>query len=338
MRREPFAGRVVAIEEHFWNAGFAAHSGEPKNARPASTRERLEDFGGIRLREMDDVGIDVQVISHVPPGGQRLPADIAVSACRTVNDHLARSIAIAPDRFAGFAALPTADPSAAADELRRTVEELGFKGAMLHGLSNGRFMDDRDFWPIFAQAEALDVPIYLHPAQTDPTVSEIYYGAYARTHPMLARTAWGFGVETGTQAIRLVLSGVFEAHPGLKIILGHLGESIPFQLARIDEALSRPGNEAISFATVFRKNFYVTTSGFFSDPALRCCIDELGLERVLFAVDWPAVHNRAGVDWLSAFPLDPAGKAKIFSGNADALLRLGMSKDTQRPASAGRLR
>ncbi len=333
MRREPLPGRVVAIEEHFWNADFAAHSGEPKNARPSSTRERLEDFGGIRLREMDDVGIDVQVISHVPPGGQRLPADIAVTACRTVNDDLARSIAIAPDRFAAFAALPTADPSAAADELRRTVEELGFKGAMLHGLSNGRFMDDRNFWPIFARAEALDAPIYLHPAQPDPTVSEIYYGAYAKTHPMLARTAWGFGVETGTQAMRLVLSGLFQAHPDLKIILGHLGEGITFQLARIDEALSRPGNEAISFATVFRKNFYITTSGFFSDPALRCCIEELGVEHILFAVDWPAVSNKAGVDWLSAFPLDPAEKAKIFSGNADTLLRLGTSK--VRAASSG---
>ena len=332
MLRKPLPYRVVAIEEHFWNARFAAQSGEPKNARPSAVRERLEDFGGIRLCEMDEAGIDVQVISHVPPGGQRLSVEIAVSACRAANDDLARSIAVAPERFAAFAALPTVDPSAAADELRRVVEELGFKGAMLHGLSNGRFLDDRDFWPIYAQAEALDIPIYLHPAQPDPTVSAIYYGTYAKTHPMLARTAWGFGVETGTQAIRFVLSGMFEAYPNLKIVLGHLGEGIPFQLARIDEALSRPGNDSISFAKVFRKNFYVTTSGFFSDPALRCCIEELGVERILFAVDWPAVQNKPGVDWLSAFPLDPDGKAKILGGNSDALLRLS---EPRRAAASG---
>jgi predicted TIM-barrel fold metal-dependent hydrolase len=166
------------------------------------------------------------------------------------------------------------------------------------------------------------VPIYLHPALPDPTVAEAYYGTYAQSHPAFSRAAWGFAVETGTQAIRLILSGLFDHHPDLQIILGHLGEGIPFFLTRIDASLSRPGNAPSDFAAVFRRNFHVTTSGFFSDAALRCCIEELGVARILFAVDWPYVSNPAGVAWMAAMDLPPNDKARILGGNAIALLRL----------------
>jgi 2,3-dihydroxybenzoate decarboxylase len=235
---------------------------------------------------------------------------------------LAAAVASRPDRFAAFAALPTALPEAAADELQRCVER-GFKGAMLHGLSNGEFLDLKKFWPIFARAEALDVPIYLHPSHPHPAVAEAYYKDYANDFPMIARPAWGYTVEAGTQAVRLIVSGVFERHPGLKIILGHLGESLPFQLWRIDQALSRPGQKSISFRSIFSQNFWVTTSGFFSTPALDCCIAELGVERILFAVDWPFVSDSApAVSWLKSTRLSASDQAKILGENSRRLLKL----------------
>lgn len=314
--------RVIAIEEHFWSRDFAAHFSGPRAERSPDLMRRLEDFAELRLADLDEAGIDVQVISHAPPGGQRLNPDTAVAACRNVNDALAAIVCAAPDRFAGFATLPQAHPEAAADELQRCVEELGFRGAMMFGITDGKFLDERRFWAIYARAEKLRVPVYLHPSMPHPEVRDIYYGTYANSHPALLGAAWGFGIETGTLGIRMVLSGVFEAYPELQVILGHLGEGITFQLARIDEALSRPGNEPSDFAATFRRNVHITTSGFFSDSALRCCIEEMGSDRILFAVDWPFVSNADGVNWLRAFPTDPATRAKIFAGNAGRLLSL----------------
>lgn len=314
---------VIAIEEHFMHPSLSAHFPPGALAQPPSIGDRLFDFMGVRIEEMDAAGIDRQVLSHQSPGTQRLPPGSAVEVCRAVNDALAAAIREAPDRFSGFAMVPTtAAADAAADELQRAVEELGLAGAMIHGPSAGRFVDEPDFWPIFARAERLGVPVYLHPALPDRAVTAAYYGAYAESHPAFVRSAWGFGVETGTQAVRLVLSGLFEAHPGLQVILGHLGEGIPFLLGRIDESLSRPGNRPSDFAGVFRRNFHVTTSGFFSDAALRCCLEELGAGRVLFAVDWPYVRNEEGTEWLRAFDLGPGDKARLLGGNAARLLRL----------------
>lgn len=312
---------IVALEEHFMHPTLAGYLG-PAADPPPNIKKRLFDFTGIRIEEMDAAGIDMQVLSHQSPGSQRLSENIAVEACRNVNDALAAVIREVPGRFAGFAMIPTMLPQAAADELSRSVEELGLKGAMIHGLSRGRFTDAEDFWPIYERAAALDVPIYLHPALPDKSVTASYYAPYDETHPALVKAAWGFGVETGTQAVRLILSGVFEKHPDLKIILGHLGEAIPFLLPRIDEALSRPENAPASFADVFRNNFYITTSGFFSDTALQCCLETMGPDHVLFAIDWPYVSNTEGVNWLRNSPLDTATKTAIFQGNAKRLLRI----------------
>jgi 2,3-dihydroxybenzoate decarboxylase len=313
---------VIALEEHYLDEEMASHFTGAEARRAPDVEKRLLDLGELRLKEMDEAGIDVQVLSHQSPSGQKLPADVAVAVARRANDRLAAAIAAHPTRFAGFAALPTADPEAAADELERTVAELGFKGAMIHGLADGQFVDAKRFWPIFARAEKLDVPVYLHPAVPHPQVMEAYYKDYAEDFPMVTRAAWGYTVETATQAIRLVLSGVFEAHPKLKIILGHLGETLPFLVWRVDHALARPGQKSISFRNVFCNNFYITTSGNFSTPALLCCVMEMGVNRILFAVDYPFVANPPATRWMDNVPLSEADKGKILSANAQRLLRM----------------
>jgi predicted TIM-barrel fold metal-dependent hydrolase len=312
---------VIALEEHYYDRELVATFDGPEGRAP-ETRRRLDDLGDLRIKEMDEAGIDVQVISHGAPSTQRLDAETAVRLARNVNDRLAQAIAEYPDRFAAFAALPTPDPKAAADELERTVTQLGFKGAMVHGLTNGVFFDDKRFWPIFERAQALDVPLYVHPAVPHSAVVEVYYQDYLADFPTLRTAAWGFTVETATQGIRLVLSGVFDAYPDVKIILGHMGEGLPFLLWRIDHALSRPGNRSVSFREQFSQHFYITTSGNFSTPALLCSMMELGVDRILFSVDWPFVPNIPGTKWMNELQFSAEDKIKILSGNAKRLLKM----------------
>ena len=314
---------VVALEEHYWDAEVATHFKErgPEMRNP-DMLERLNDLGELRLKEMDEAGIDLQVLSHGAPALQRIEADTAVALARRANDRLQQAILKHPARFAGFAVLPTADPKAAADELERAVTRLGFKGAMIHGLSHNVFLDDKRFWPIFERAQALDVPIYMHPAVPHKAVIEAYYKDYIDQYPSLMTAAWGFGVETATQGIRMVLSGMFEAYPRLKIILGHLGEGLPFYLWRINMALGRQGNRSTPFRDTFREHFWITTSGAFSTAALLCCVMEMGADRILFSVDYPFVPNPPGVKWMETVPLSLEDRAKILNGNAKRLLKL----------------
>jgi predicted TIM-barrel fold metal-dependent hydrolase len=313
---------VIALEEHYWDAELAKHFTGIEAGRPGPIADRLHDLGDLRLKEMDAANIDIQVLSHGAPSTQKLAAEVAAEVTRGVNDRLAAACARHPTRFAGFAALPTAVPAAAADELERCVTKLGFKGAMIHGMANGVFMDDKRFWPIYERAEKLDVPLYMHPGVPDPRVMEAYYNDYAKDFPMVVRAAWGYTVETATLGIRMVLSGVFEKYPKLKIILGHLGETLPFLVWRIDMALARPGQESVSFRDVFCNNFWITTSGNFSNPALLCCVQEMGVDRILFAVDYPFVANPPATDWMATVPLCDEDKAKILSGNAKRLLKM----------------
>ena len=271
---------------------------------------------------MDEVGIDIQVLSHSAPATQRLDADTAPAVARAANDRLRETVRGSNGRFEAFAVLPSANPRAAADELERAVTKLGFKGAMIHGLTNGKFIDGPEFWPIFERAQALDVPIYIHPAVPHPAVVDAYYRDYLKEFPGLLTAAWGFTVETATQGIRLVLSGVFDQYPGLKIIMGHLGESLPFSAWRIDMALARQGNRKSAFRDTFRQHFWITTSGNFSTPALLCSMLEMGADRILFSVDYPFVPNPPGVRWMEQVPIAPADRDKILSGNAKTLLKL----------------
>lgn len=311
---------VIALEEHYWDAEMAGYF--PAGENKSHVSGLLSEIGDVRLRSMDEAGIDIQVLSHGAPAAQKLSPDIAVELTRRVNDRLAEACARYPSRFAAFAALPTPVPDKAAQELERCVTELGFKGAMIHGLTNGLFIDDKRFWPIFEVAERLDVPIYLHPSVPHPEVTKHYYDDYAREFPTVIRPAWGFTVETATQAIRLILSRALEKYTKLQLILGHFGEALPFLMWRIDQALARPGQNSLSFRDQFCRHFHVTTSGNFSTPALICTMLELGIDRIMFSVDYPYVANRDGMDWIEKLQLSPGDKSKLVGDNARRLLKL----------------
>jgi 2,3-dihydroxybenzoate decarboxylase len=317
----PGKQRIVAIEEHFWIPELRDRYTGPRGISVHTPAKQLDDLGELRLRDMDAAGIDVQVISHMQPGTQIFDAETAVAMARKANDALYRATQAHPTRFAGFAELPTVDPKAAADELERAVARLGFKGALVNGLTAGAFLDEKRFWCIFERAQALDVPIYFHPSIPHRAVTEAYYGDYRRDEFPFLSVVWGFTAETALQAIRLVVSGVFEAYPRLKIILGHLGETIPFTLWRCDWLLEHVGGRP-GFADAFRQHFYLTTSGNFQQSALACSITELGIDRILFAVDYPYNSNAPAVEFVQAAPVNDADKAKILHGNADRLLRL----------------
>jgi 2,3-dihydroxybenzoate decarboxylase len=316
--------QVIAIEEHYLDKEVDTYIGG-KGGGASKTKQRLEDLGAERVAEMDKAGIDIQVLSHCPPGAQAFSPEDAARLGPAVNDRLHQFVTSNPSRFAAFATLPLRDPAAAANELERAVTKLGFKGAMVHGLTDGLFIDDKRFWPIFERAEALDVPIYVHPAHPHPAVVEAYYKDYVKTYPGILTSGWGFTVETATAGVRLVLSGVFSKHPKLKILLGHLGESLPFSLWRIDAGVSRaagPDGQGMAFRDLFREHFWITTSGNFSTPALMCCIMEMGTDRILFGVDWPYVENVPGTKWMDELPISPEDKEKIYCGNARKLLRM----------------
>jgi 2,3-dihydroxybenzoate decarboxylase len=321
MTEKPY---IIALEEHYHDPDVVAAMGPKMEGRKNDyVRTRLDDLGALRLKEMEEAGVDFQVLSQGAPSTQRFSGEAAVKIARQANDRLHAVVEANPKRFAAFAALPTDEPKAAADELERAVHKLGFVGAMVHGLCNNVFFDDKRFWPIFERAQALDVPLYLHPAQPHPAVLEAYFKDYAPRHPMFPLAAWGFTMETATLAIRLVLSGVFDAYPNVKLILGHLGETVPFLSWRIDMALSRDGEHAKGFREKFMRHFYITTSGFFSNNALRCCIEEMGIDRIMFSIDYPFVENKMGTRWaFEQLDLAPADKEKLLSGNARRILKL----------------
>ncbi len=313
--------RVIALEEHYWDKEVATHFDSPEG-RPGPLRDRLDDLGALRIKEMDSAGIDVQVLSQGAPGTHRMDAGLAVPLARRANDRLAETVRAHPTRFAGFATLPAVDPQAAADELERTVTQHGFKGAMVHGLTQGEFIDLKKYWPIFARAQALDVPIYVHPAIPHKAVVDAYYKDYLQDFPYILTAGWGFTVETATQCIRLVLSGMFEEYPRLKILVGHMGEGLPFLLWRISQALSREGKKTRPVREIFREHFWITTSGNFSTAALLCSMMEMGSDRILFSVDYPFVENAPGTAWMEHVPIATEDYKKIMSGNAERLLKM----------------
>jgi predicted TIM-barrel fold metal-dependent hydrolase len=308
--------KIIAVEEHFWTPKIRDLYSGRHMLKSAERARKLVDLGETRIREMDEAGIDLQVLSLVQPGVQVFDAESAIALARENNDALHETIRSNPERFAGFAAIPTAEPKAAADELDRAVTEYGFKGAMVCGLTNGRFLDEKAYWCIFERAQALDVPIFLHPAIPHDLVIEAYF----KDHPVLFGAAWGFAVETATHAARLILSGVFDAYPNLKIILGHFGEGLPFFSWRSDKVIGRSAGLNNRFKEYVQRNFYFTTSADFSYPAMMCCLLEVGADRVMFAVDWPYGSNGAAVDYIRRAPISEDDKQKIFHRNAQRIL------------------
>jgi predicted TIM-barrel fold metal-dependent hydrolase len=317
--------RTIALEEHFWTPELAA----PPGTGPLATwgqrvDDQLRDLGQARLADMDANGIDLQVISHAAPAAQGLAGAQGITRAREANDRLAAAVRAHPDRFAGFATLPTADPRAAAAELGRAVHDLGLIGALVNSTlgSNGTFLDDSRYEPLLDRFERLDVPLYLHPAPPSAALREaLYHGLPPAVAGRLATGAWGWHAEAGLHVLRMIATGVFDRHPGLRLIVGHCGEMVPFMLDRID-AMLRPDSIALKPSEYFSRNIWVTTSGLFSLPPVLCTVQVLGVDRVLFSVDYPFGDNAAGRALLDTLPLAPADKAKIACGNAERVLGL----------------
>jgi len=319
--------RTIALEEHFWTPALAA---APGTGPLAMWGERvdglLRDLGETRLADMDANGIDFQVISHVSPAAQGLSADAAVARAREANDLLALAVRAQPDRLGGFATLPTVSPRAAADELSRCRGELGMLGALVGSTlgSNEAFLDDPRFDVLLARFESLDVPLYLHPAPPSAALRAVLFsGLPPAVAGRLATGAWGWHAEAGLHVLRLIATGVFDRYPGLRLIVGHCGEMIPFMLDRIDAML--PMGSLAAASEYVRRNVWVTTSGMFTLPPVMCTVQVMGVERVMFSVDYPFGRNSEGRALLDALPsvLDASDVAKIAGENAARVLGLG---------------
>lgn len=316
----------IGLEEHFLSPALTEIGAQSDSiAQPAVWAEasrKLLDLFDERISDMDACGLDRQVLSLVAPGieGDTDPK-LAVERAITVNDFLADAIRERPDRFGGFAALPLQDPARAAAELERAVVDLGFHGALINAHSNGRYLDDPAFRVVWAQAEALDVPLYIHPAH-GVDVPHTFTG-----HPQLVGPLWSWGMDTATHALRLIFGGVFDDFPRAKLLLGHLGETLPYVLWRLDSRWGYHKHHGISLkrelpSEYIRSNFYVTMSGVYSDEPLRCAIDALGIEHVLFATDYPFEELTVACDFMEEAKLSPQERELIAHGNAQRLLRV----------------
>lgn len=323
--------KVVALEEHFitdrmmaaWSSLDAAHRDPNVGEFDADKiRARLHDLADLRLQAMDNAGVDVQVLSLCPPATQSLEPDEAVPLAKEVNDLIARTVQHRPDRFQGFATLPTCAPEAAADELRRAVNSLHLRGALLAGRTRERNFDHPDSWPIYQAAAELRVPLYLHPQTPVSAVRQAYYSGYDDAlNVNFATFGWGWHIETGIQAVRLILSGALDRFPDLQIILGHWGEMVPFYLERIEKmsdfakGLQRPIGDYV------RQNFYVTPSGMLSPTYLTWAKQIMGMDRIMFATDYPFViaPGRAARDFLTNAALTAEEKEKVASKNWEQL-------------------
>jgi 2,3-dihydroxybenzoate decarboxylase len=325
------AFKKIAIEEHWAyealgkvRQGYDARVKSPLKMTPeffSNYGKRVGDFENLRLPAMDENGIMMQIIATGSPGVQGvIERDQAVSLAKEVNDLQAKIIAKHPSRFAGLAALPLQDPKAAADELERAVTKLRFRGAMIQGHCNGEYLDQQKFWVVWERAAALDVPLYLH--ITDPASDQIkIYDGY----PDLLGASWGWVVEAATHSLRIVYSGVFDAFPKATLILGHMGEMLPYILARLDEGYDqavkvRKLKKPISSYVL--ENIMVTTSGWFRPPTLRCAVDAMGADRVLFATDYPFVDTDLAVKMVEDTPLSDREKESIYYLNAKRVFKL----------------
>ena len=322
--------KIIGLEEHFVTAPVLAawEAVEPRwqdlslmPSRDGATGHRLADLGPDRRVAMADVGVDVQVLSLSTPGVQNLSPEQAVALQTETNDALAQRVQSNPDHFQGFATLATPAPDRAAEELRRAVTTLGLDGAMLFGRTRDRHLDHRDNWVIFEAAAELNAPLYLHPQSPEPAVRAAYYDGFdPTTNAALATHGVGWHYETGVQLLRLMVAGVFDRFPELRVITGHWGEMLAFYLDRIDQLtnmakLSRKPSE------YFRSNVFVTPSGILSQRYLRWAIEVIGVDRILFAADYPFVPlpSEAARSFLADSDLAAADRNLVASGNWERL-------------------
>ncbi len=320
----------IGLEEHFAlpetledSKGFLGEAVWPELKR------RLLDIQDYRLREMDQNGMHMMLLSLNAPAVQGIAdARKALDLARRANDFLAEEVRKRPERFQGLAALPMQDAEAAGRELRRCVRELGFRGALVNGFSqigdpdSMVYLDDARYRGFWSECEKLDVPFYLHPRNPLPSAAQIYAG-----HPWLLGPTWAFAQETAVHALRLMASGLFDAHPRLQIVLGHMGEGLPFGLWRCDNRNAWTGQPPRypakrKFADYFRQNFHVTTAGNLSTPALIATLLEVGADRVLFSTDWPFENIDHAARWFDQLPISEDDRRKIGRLNAARLFKL----------------
>lgn len=319
------------LADGYDDPGFRSLWGFYSGASPRATAlfERIQDLGERRLHDMDSTGIAKQILSLTAPGVQVFDAAEATALARSSNDQLADAIRKHPDRFSGLAAIAPQDPAAAAKELERGVRRLGLKGAIVNSHTRGEYLDDPKFWAIFEAAEALNVPVYIHP--TTPPKSMI--------EPFLARgldgAIFGFAVETGLHLLRIVVAGVFDRFPNLRIVSGHLGEALPYWLSRIDfmhgnmvVANRYPGVKKLERkpSDYIKENMYVTTSGMAWEPGILYCQSVLGVDRVLYAMDYPYQFVPEEVTLTDNLPIPDADKKKLFQTNAERVFALNAAE------------
>ncbi|MBL1098380.1 amidohydrolase family protein [Streptomyces coffeae] len=289
----------------------------------ASRWPKLVDLGQPRIDDMLAGDVVYSLVSQNAPGLQGVAdATTAVALARDMNDFVADQVGKHPDRLGAFASLPTQNPDAAAEELRRTVHAHGFAGAMINGYTDTadgvRYLDDPMYEPLWAAAEDLQVPVYLHPRPSVPN-------AMLAGHPELAGATWGFAPETATHVLRIVFSGVFDRYPGARLIIGHLGEGLPSYIRRIQHYFAvNPFGRSVerTLPEYFGTNIHVTTSGNFDDHALHAALLSVGADAILYSVDYPFADPRAGADWLDRAPISEADRAKIAHGNAQRMFRI----------------
>ena len=313
----------IALEEHF---AFPGTIPDSYTSLPTpESRLQIQDMGSGRIAEMDRGGLELCILSDSGPATVQtvLKTSEAIEKSRRLNDYLAEHVAKYPKRLKGFAALPMQDPQAAAQELTRCVKELGFCGALVNGFTqlneadSAVFYDLPQYRPFWATVEQLDVPFYLHPRLPLATRQQAYEG-----HAWIAGSAWGFAVETSIHALRLMGSGLFDEYPRLKVILGHLGEGLPFGIWRVDNRISRTSvrpKAKLPIAHYLRENFYITTSGAFRTQALIDTIMEVGADRVLYSVDYPYEDVGVAAEWFDNAPISEPDRLKIACGNARQL-------------------
>ncbi len=322
--------RTITLEEHcslpeFLRAVDARSQRDlTANEYMQKVRAKLADLGRGRLADMDAAQIDMQVLSLAGGDLERFDADTAASFARDANDTMADAVRAHPTRFAAFAALSLQDPDAAARELERCVSQLRFVGVMVNGTVGGQFLDHPRFTPFWEAAHALDVPVYLHPAPPPTPVFQSYFtGLPGDFGFMLSTAGWGWHVETGLHVLRLIVSGLFDRFPRLQLIIGHMGEDLPYSLARANSVLSRAGHKrSRSVAEIFHEHLHITTSGYFTVPPFLCALQVVGADRILFSVDYPFSTTETGRRFLDSLPVNPADLHKIAHGNAERLLKL----------------
>ena len=323
--------KTIGTEEHFvtdevvaaWSRlDPDAHDDAQASVPPGEMGERLREVGERRIAEMDAAGLDIQVISLTAPGLHSLPADDATRLQAETNDHIAELVGAHPDRFQGFATLAMPAPAAAAGELERAVTKLGLNGALLFGRTGERNLDHPDNWPIFEAAASLRAPLYIHPQLPQPRVRAAMYSGFDEAiDNAFASFGIGWHYETGVQFLRLALAGVLDRFPELQVLLGHWGEVVLFYLDRAD-GLAMQAQLPHSFSDYVRRNAYITAGGVYSQRYLRWAVEVVGVNRILFATDYPYRPGPdRGVDhFLQSTGLDRADQERIAAANWDAIV------------------